>query len=329
ATLEQRERRFDRVGMNVAFDVDASRVLDGFVLRPHVPEQGRRGIIKRTRVAAGIVRDDDFHVPTDVFLNELCQRPTFDILDMEEPQIAVSLSNAEHDVFVGSTSTLPALFDSANVGFIQFNRASQWRTFSGRHSKPNAMAEKPRSLVAHADGSLELIRRHTLPGLTEQQDGEKPCLQGQLRVSEDRARSDAKFVVTGIADQDCASPRDFTLASDTLRGDGPAQTFKQIPATIFIGETRHEITQSHSSYHQKASRRDQETVEKEGGFSYRLCRGLAGRSVRTELHGRSLSSLLKAFALAIFPVVPLRQPACTKVPAASRCSNMQSDGVSA
>ena len=56
ATLQQRERRFDRVRMHVAFDVDTSRMLDGFVLRPHVAEQGGRGIVQRTRVATGIVR---------------------------------------------------------------------------------------------------------------------------------------------------------------------------------------------------------------------------------------------------------------------------------
>ena len=47
--------------------------------------------------------------------------------------------------------------------------------------------------------------------------------------------------------------------------------------------------------YRRASRRDQEKTEKEGGFSYRLCRGLAGRSARAESHVQS--SLSSVFAM--------------------------------
>lgn len=288
ATLEQRKRRFDRIRVNVSFDIDASRMLDGLVLRPHVAKQRRSGIVKGFGVAAGIVRHNHFNRTANMLLNELRQRPAFNVVNVEESQIAAALPDAEHYVFVGTTSALPAALDSADVGFVQFDGAGQWRTFNRRHCEADAMAQVPCGLVAHADGSLELIRRHALAGFAEQQDGEKPRFEGQLRIPEDRACSDAELVMAGITDQDRAASGHFALAPDTFRSDGPAQTLQQVPATIFIGETRHEITKSHSSSHQKASRRDQETVEGkgEGGLTYRLCRGLAGRSVRTESHGR-------------------------------------------
>jgi hypothetical protein len=313
AALEQRERRFDGIGMHVAFDVNASRMLDGFVLRPHVAEQGRRGIVQRTRVTAGIVRNDHFYRAANVLLDELRQRAALNIVNVEESQIAAALPDSEHDVFVRPASALSAALDSANIGFVQFDRACQGRAFCRRHCEADAMAQVPRRLVAHADGSLELIRRHALSRLTEQQDSKKPSFEGELRIPEDRACGDAKLVMAGVADQNRAASRHIALAPDTFRSDGPAQTLKQVPAAIFIGETRHEITKSHSSSRQKASRRDQKTLESkgEGGLTYRPCRGLAGRPACAELRSAELFKWTFSFAAtALFcPIVGMDRAA--------------------
>ena len=150
------------------------------------------------------------------------------------------------------------------------------------------MAKKPRCLIAHADCALELVGAHSLACFTEQQDGHKPRFQRQFGVPEDRASRNAKLIrALGALKQGFAEPWNWLTASDTLRTRGPAQTFQEFSAATFIGETRHEIDQSHTRHHAKASSGNQEEIEKEGGFSYRPCRGLAGRSVRTELHGRS------------------------------------------
>ena len=98
AAFQERERRFNGVRVNVAFDVDASRVLDGLVLRPHVPEQGRRGVVQRTRVAAGIVRHDHFDRAANMLLDELRQRPALNVVNVKESQIAAALPDTEHDV---------------------------------------------------------------------------------------------------------------------------------------------------------------------------------------------------------------------------------------
>src|SRR5208282_5776990 len=90
------------------------------------------------------------------------------------------------------------------------------------------------------------------------------------------------LIVTRIADQDFISSRHDPAASDTLRSRGPAKPFQQLSTASIIGEARHEIYQSHSRHHEKASQRNQETSAKEdqGGLTYRLCRGLTGRSAR-------------------------------------------------
>jgi hypothetical protein len=107
--------------------------------------------------------------------------------------------------------------------------------------------------------------------------------------------------MAGITNQDFISSGYWPVASDTFGASGPAQTFQQIPATFVIGETRHEIDQSHKSSHQKASSRDQEKIaEENGGFSYRQCRGLAGRSAHAELRAqRSTTKQYRAVATQI------------------------------
>lgn len=86
-----------------------------------------------------------------------------------------------------------------------------------------------------------------------------------------------------------------------------ASSFQQFATTFVIGETRHEIRESHKSSHQKASARGQEKTAEEDqrGFSYRACRGLAGRSAHAELRARRSSH---HYVLAIFNAALLTSP---------------------
>src|SRR5208282_3854452 len=285
AALEQAESRFNGIRVDArvnGVNVDSRRMLNGFVLRPHVAEQGRRGIIQRARVTAGIIRHNDFDRPAHVLLDVLCQRARFHVRRVKESQFALTLPDAHNNFFVSSASALPTALDSAHIGFIKFNRASQREPLRRCHRCSDPVEKIPSRFVADSQSPLELHRRHALPRFHEQQDGDKPLLKGQMGISEDRACSDAELIVTRIADQDFISSRHDPAASDTLRSRGPAKPFQQLSTASIIGEARHEIYQSHSRHHEKASQRNQETSAKEdqGGLTYRLCRGLTGRSAR-------------------------------------------------
>src|SRR5581483_7167591 len=263
AALEQRKCRFDRVGMDVAISIFARRMFDGFVLRPHIAKERRSGIVKSFGVAAGIVGHDDFDRPANVLLDVLRQRSRLDILRVEKPQIATTLANAKHDFFVGSAPALTPAFNATDIGLIHFHCAGKRRAFGGGHCFADAVAQVPRGLVTHANGALELIGRHSLPRLYEQEDGEEPRLQRQFRIAKNRAGSHAKLVVTGVADQDCTASVDLPATSDASWACGPTQTLQEFSTAGVIGETRHEIDQSHTSPHQKTCAGNQKKAEGE------------------------------------------------------------------
>jgi hypothetical protein len=99
------------------------------------------------------------------------------------------------------------------------------------------MAKEPSGFVADSEFALHLIRGVSLARLAHQKSSEKPFLQRQVRVIEDRASGDGELVITLFAVEELPCRRQFhngAFASQTFRTIRPTQTNEQLTA-LFVG----------------------------------------------------------------------------------------------
>ena len=192
STLQQGECGFNGIGMNVTANIHVVFVLDGFVLSSLDTRFNHCGDVARI-----FVGHDDINIRADVFLDVLRKRSRLNVGSVKKPEFYAALTNSDYYLFVvvGPVPSTTLSFTSADPRFINFDSTVQHGLIHLFHGSTNAMAQVPRGFVAHADGSLELIRRHALTSFHDQQDSEKPSFEGELRVSEDRACSDAEKVL--------------------------------------------------------------------------------------------------------------------------------------
>src|SRR5579863_2151011 len=94
ATLEQRERGFNGVGMNVSIHIDVQLVPDRLVSSVLAENSGR------TTVWEVVIGEQNVHILTDVLLDEFAECARLHVFRMEETQFATALPNADHDFFV-------------------------------------------------------------------------------------------------------------------------------------------------------------------------------------------------------------------------------------
>jgi hypothetical protein len=116
------------------------------------------------------------------------------------------------------------------------------------HRGPDAMAKIPRRFVAHAYCALDLVRRHAIPRLADEEDGKEPLFGREAGVVKDRSRRDRELIFTlgalklppvaKLADRPVLTPR----TSDTL---GPAKAPEQLTALVVRREARVKLPPSH------------------------------------------------------------------------------------
>jgi len=226
APLEKRESRFDGVSVNVAMHI-FPRVVDSSVFfAAHRTES--------ERIDGRFVRDNDFRVPTNVIVNDFADGIGFRIFGMDEPQIAIALANANHNLLIGARAVLAWLAD--DIGLVNFNRAAKFLGLDFHHGRTNPMREVPRSFVGHFQHSLKLVRRHALARFTEQIGRKKPLPERQVRVMKDRASRGRELIAAPIAIElvPCNDVGDFLGATRRAGNSlGPAKPF-EISATFFF-----------------------------------------------------------------------------------------------
>ena len=232
AALEQRECGFDGIGVDVAIGVDAQLVTDGLV--PSILSQ----ITRRAAICFPIVREQDIDIFADIFADVLLQSSALGIRGMKEAQIAAALTDADNDflVFVFVCPSTPDIL-SANKGFIHFDFAAEQRSVNFNHRVTDAMAEKPRSLVADSERALNLAGGHALLGFTEKQGSHEPFGQRQVGIVEHCASRGRKLVVAALAVVEFLFGFQFggwRVASHTLDARGPAKAREQF-AALFVG----------------------------------------------------------------------------------------------
>jgi len=226
--LEQAKRRFDGIGMNIAFHVNLELVSNGFVTA-FFPQ-----FLRRAAIRFEIVGKEYVHILTDILVDELLKGAALYVLRVEESEIATALTDTNHDFLVSESVFFSNGF-ATDIRFIHFDFAVEHRPIRLHHRSAYAMAEIPSRLVAYSERSLNLAGRHALFRFAEEQGSQKPLRQRQVRVVEDRSGSCAELIVAILAVVESLFGFEFDgghLTARALHAFGPAQAGKHLPALL-------------------------------------------------------------------------------------------------
>lgn len=189
AALQEREGRFDSVGMNIALDVDMQFVSDGFVASIFAEMLGR------APVSVEFIGKEHFDIFAYILADKFFERATLNIGGVEKAQIATALPDTDYILFVlPSRGFALSTIDAADVGFIHLDLAVKQRSLTLNHGGADSVAEIPSRFVADSKCSLHLTRAHALFGLAEQVGCCEPLLQRQMSVIENRSGSYGELV---------------------------------------------------------------------------------------------------------------------------------------
>lgn len=231
AALEEGECGFNSIGVSVATDVFLDSVLDHCVLQSHA--------LYDVPVGCQLVSENDVRILADILAHELFERTACDVFRMEQSQFAIALTDTENGALLGSTSALgESLTASAYIRFIHLNFAVQHGLVARGHCSADSVAEVPCGFVAsESKGALNLAGRHALFGFADQQCGDEPFRQRQVRVVEDRARSHGELIIASFAVVERLFGFQFNsghLAARALDTSWPAQAGEHL-AALFVG----------------------------------------------------------------------------------------------
>lgn len=191
AALEKRERRLNRIRVNVAPRIFFCAMVDSLVLILR-----DAGFLHGPGVYGVLIRHNHVYIVANVLFDVLCERACLDIGSMEEPKIAAALTDSNYWLF-GFLASIdaPSNFLSANIGFVHLDRASQFlKRQIGGHCVTDAVTEIPRRPVVDSQHPMELVRRHPFLGLAKHIDSKEPLSKWKVRVMEDRSRRDGELV---------------------------------------------------------------------------------------------------------------------------------------
>ena len=228
AALEQRERGFDGVRVNIAHDIDAGTVVNFLVVCPLGLPHG--GIVRGC-----VIGEDYFHVLGDIFADVLCESSALCIVGVEEAEIAIALADADnHFLVVVLCDVTLAAHHAADVGNVHFDFAIEHRLVRLRHRVPDAMAEIPCCLVtSDSKGALNLAGRNSFLRLAEKESRHEPTHKRQMRIVEDSASGHAKLVLTVFAVEEMLfgfEQRDWPLTTQATWPFREAQPGEQFAA---------------------------------------------------------------------------------------------------
>ena len=228
AALEQRERGFDGIGVNVAHNVHAGTVVDFLVVRS-------LGFPHGSIVRGCVIGEDDFHILRDIFADVLSECSALRVSRVEEAEIAVAFADADDHFFVVHLPDLAfAAIPAADVRCIHFDFAVEHRLVGLCHCVPDAMAEIPCCFVASdSKRALNLAGRNTFLCFAEEQGRHEPTHERQMRIIEYGARCDGELVVTVFAVEEVLfgfEQGDWPFATQAARTLGEAQTGEQFAA---------------------------------------------------------------------------------------------------
>lgn len=236
AALQERERGFNGIGVDITVNVLPFAVVNHFVVCAP-------GLLHGDGMRRKLIGQDYVYVLGDIFFNVLGERAGLGIFGVEEAEIAVAFADTNNDVLVvhAADSTLAAI-DSADVGFVHFDSTVEHRFIGGGHCSADSMAEIPCCFVsADAKRALNLASGHTLLRFAEQERRSEPLHKRQVGVIEDSSSGYGELVVTLFAVVENLVGFQFGgigITSWATRAFGPTQTGKKLAALFVIGKHR-------------------------------------------------------------------------------------------
>ena len=180
--LEEAPDAFDAVRVNVADDPFFFGVVHGFMARVVVGDPD---------IGLEFVRVDGLGLILHVALDEVVERPTLDIGDAFDANLAAALDGARDPRLVALAPHL-----AAYERFIDLDHAEERRAFKGfvAHRLADAVAEIPRRFVGNAKRPLHLVGGDALLGFAHEVDGNKPLAQGKVGIVHDRPCGNAELI---------------------------------------------------------------------------------------------------------------------------------------
>jgi hypothetical protein len=230
AALQERERGFNGVRMDVTVNVNLKTMPNCFVLMgdSHAPGNAL--------VDAKVISHQDLNIFANVFANVFFKRAPLNILSVKEAEIAAALADANNRFLVTSASSLiKSASASADIRFVNLDLTVQHGFVALRHCCPDAMAQIPRRLIGDSKCTFNLIRTHSFAGFHQQHHGEKPRLKRKMRIVKNRLGHYTKLVAALAALKLALSSKLtdlLALAADAFHAVGPAQLFEQFAAAV-------------------------------------------------------------------------------------------------
>ena len=130
---------------------------------------------------------------------------------------------------------------ATDVAFVRFDNARQ-QVALARHPAPDAHRDAPCGLLIQIQVPRELVARHALLGVQHQGDGQKPLLERDSGLVEDRAGQHVEAGVAGVA-VPAADAVAVGLATDARalavwarRRVGPAHALQVLDARLMVWE---------------------------------------------------------------------------------------------
>lgn len=171
-TLEQREGRL--------YGVRAVNVLLRAVVHDAMLMRWHRSLLESRRVGYKVVRHDHVNITRNVLADVLRQRARLRIFRMEEPQVAVTLTDAD-DNLLGPLACVNALADLLWFGCLLYSVA-------------DAMAEIPSCPIVNLQHPMKLVSTHPFLGLAKQVDRKKPLRERQVCIVKHRTSRNRELV---------------------------------------------------------------------------------------------------------------------------------------
>lgn len=185
--LEQRERRFNRVGLSASAHIISDVVLDGFMLEAQT--------LCDATIGDEFIGKEYVHVLPDIVAEKLLKHPASNFLSVKQAQLAITLPDSNDRTLFGAAPSLcETVALSADIGFIHLDLPAEFRLVGFNHCSANPMAQVPSGFVAHPDRPLNLAGRHAFLRSAEQERRSKPLFERQVSVIENRAREDGELI---------------------------------------------------------------------------------------------------------------------------------------
>ncbi len=188
--LKQAPDAFDAVGVDVTMHPLLLRVIDRAV---------RRIVICDALVTGMLICIDVLRVGSRRLVDEIVKLLLVHPLESFKANWAFTLKCADNARLVPSITMANMAALTADIGFIDFNRAAQGSGINVLHRLADAMTEKPsRAIGAEGERALHLASGDALLALRHQVNREEPFPDREMAVVEDRAASNRKLILARI-----------------------------------------------------------------------------------------------------------------------------------